>query len=311
MSGPPGPLGAEDRDAVAAQVEADGYAVVRDVVPPGLVARVRAAVEPSWDGGRTGRLTNAWVALPAVRDLAALPAVLDLLAVVLGGPAVPFQTLDFRVGTEQRAHADTIHFDTVPSGAMCGAWVALEDVGEDQGPLLVYPGSHALPVLTPAAIGRSAASFDAAAYEDHLAALLDEGGFRAVAVPAAAGDVVVWAANLAHGGAPVRRAGSTRWSQVTHYVRRGSVVVTPMRSDVEAGSYLVRDPLVDISTGRAAAPGAGRRVMHGPGGRSRLVAPSERPGVAARVGSLGRSALATARWQAHRITMSRRVPRPD
>lgn len=29
---------------------------------------------------------------------------------------------------------------------MCGVWVALEDVGPDQGPLVYYPGSHRWPI---------------------------------------------------------------------------------------------------------------------------------------------------------------------
>ncbi|NJN44140.1 MAG: phytanoyl-CoA dioxygenase family protein, partial [Anaerolineae bacterium] len=63
----------------------------------------------------------------------------------LRSPSDPFQTLDFRVGSEQRAHPDTVHFNSYPPRFLAGVWVALEDVGEDNGTLFYYPGSHKLP----------------------------------------------------------------------------------------------------------------------------------------------------------------------
>ena len=30
---------------------------------------------------------------------------------------------------------------------MCGAWVALEDISADSGPLVYFPGSHRMPYL--------------------------------------------------------------------------------------------------------------------------------------------------------------------
>lgn len=49
--------------------------------------------------------------------------------------------------------AHTIHFNSIPSSYMCGAWVALEDINMDNGPVVYYPGSHKLPEITPKDVG--------------------------------------------------------------------------------------------------------------------------------------------------------------
>jgi ectoine hydroxylase-related dioxygenase (phytanoyl-CoA dioxygenase family) len=57
--------------------------------------------------------------------------VLGLLGVLYGREPRPFQTLNFKVGTQQRPHSDQVDFNTEPPGLMCGVWVAMEDIDED------------------------------------------------------------------------------------------------------------------------------------------------------------------------------------
>lgn len=246
------------------ELHEQGWVVLRRAVGPPVIGRVRDAMQRCFRTRDEGRLTNAWTRLDAVRDLAVDPSMIAIASSALGGRAVAFQTLGFRVGTTQAPHADTIHFDTVPSGGVCAVWVALEDVGIDQGPVLVYSGSHLWPVETPTTLGLDPSAFDASAYEDAVRRRLDERGATSEAVAMEAGDVLVWAANLVHGGAP-RVHGTTRWSQVTHYVRAGELLVTPMRSRVEDGCYAVR-PVVDVADGRIVRPGPSAPVvLHTPG----------------------------------------------
>lgn len=54
----------------------------------------------------------------------------------------PCQTLTFIFGSQQDAHQDTVHLTPFPAGYMCGLWIALQDIEEGSGELLVYPGSH-------------------------------------------------------------------------------------------------------------------------------------------------------------------------
>ncbi|HAA91592.1 MAG TPA: phytanoyl-CoA dioxygenase, partial [Rhodospirillaceae bacterium] len=93
------------------------------------------------------RLGDGWKAGPMIRELAVNPLMQDKLTALFGRRAFPFQTLNFRFGSQQKPHADHIHFSSLPAHFMCGVWVALEDVDIASGPLIYYPGSHKLPLL--------------------------------------------------------------------------------------------------------------------------------------------------------------------
>ena len=111
-----------------------------------------------YEGG--GRIQDAWQFSSDVRSIATSEPILRILRFLYGREPIPFQTLNFPVPTEQRAHSDTVHFNTVPHGFMCGVWVALEDVDADNGPLFYYPGSQNLPVNHMQDLGlRSGAEF--------------------------------------------------------------------------------------------------------------------------------------------------------
>src|SRR5262245_25123930 len=129
---------------------ADGYLVLEGFFDEAQLDRVRGQVTPLYvdsvaEGPRSrGRVQDAWRECPAVRELACDERLLALLSTLYGRPAFPFQTLDFRYGTQQRGHSDRSHFDSLPGDFMCGVWVALEDIGPDSGPLFYVPGSHRL-----------------------------------------------------------------------------------------------------------------------------------------------------------------------
>jgi len=63
----------------------------------------------------------------------------------------------------------------------------------------------------------------------------------------------VWAANLFHGGSPIRDPARTRKSQVTHYYFADTVPYTPMFSQRSRGAYRVR-AVKDIRTGAFTLP---------------------------------------------------------
>lgn len=94
-----------------------------------------------------GRIQDAWHISQYVLDIATAPKVLQILEILYNQKPKPFQTLIFCKGTEQAIHSDTIHFNSKPFGLLCGVWVALEDIGLDQGPLVYYPQSHELPEM--------------------------------------------------------------------------------------------------------------------------------------------------------------------
>jgi hypothetical protein len=202
-------------------------------------------------GGRV-RLQDAWRRSPSVRALALQPRLHALLAAAYGRRSFPFQTLNFRVGSQQELHSDVIHFSSQPARFMCGVWIALEDVEPGSGPLVYHPGSHRLADFTMRHAGVDLAVPSVADYQrtwaprfaEHIAA----SGLGAKELLIPKGHAFVWAANLAHGGSPIERPASTRRSLVVHCYFEDSVYFTPMVSDMAAGRLAVRLP-PDIRTG--------------------------------------------------------------
>ncbi len=230
----------------------DGYLVLEGVLDPddadAMLAEVQALEEPFPPGSNEVRYQDAWLMSPSTRALACHSGVMSLLEILYGRPAFPFQTLTFPRGTQQREHSDTIHFSSMPARYMCGVWVALEDIEEDIGPLFYYPGSHRLPEYNYYDIWQTVEAGDYQAYEDFLIALMAAEGLERKTLCCPKGTALIWASNLVHGGSPVTRPGSSRWSQVTHYYFDGCIYYTPMHSDPVSGEYLIRRP-VDVTTG--------------------------------------------------------------
>jgi hypothetical protein len=179
------------------------------------------------------RIRNAWHGSANVKAIARAPRVMRLLEELFEREPLPWQTINFRVGTQQAVHSDAFHFNSDPPGFMCGVWVALEDIDLDNGPLVYYPGSHRMPELTPAKIGVASGAESYPAYEAHVRELTEREGLEARYGELQRGEALVWASNLLHGGAPQRDPARTRLSQVTHYFFEGCRYWTPMASDAE------------------------------------------------------------------------------
>ena len=186
------------------------------------------------------RIQDAWRISDNVRALALSAQVRDLLAGLYGREPLPFQTLNFRFGSEQAVHSDTIHFNSHPAGFMCGVWAALEDIDMENGPLVYYPGSHVLPELTMEDVGAEARYEDYPRYERFVADMIERKGLEPAYGTLRKGQALIWSANLLHGGLPQHDPSRTRHSQVTHYFFEGCRYYTPMTSS--EGRVEWRDP---------------------------------------------------------------------
>ncbi len=241
---------------VARSLHRDGFAVL-DFPDPGIVARadrivaaltpVLAPDAPPRKGvPRTGerRIQDAFSFNEDVRSIAASPAMIALLTRLYGRPAFPFQTLNFATGSQQPHHSDCVHFSSVPERFMCGVWVALEDVGPDQGPLVYYPGSHRWPVYGNDQIGirgsDPASGGSQMAFHHLWDAMIAKEGIAPVRFHPRKGQALIWAANLLHGGDRQHDPSRTRWSQVTHYYFENCAYYTPMHSDAFLGKIAFR-----------------------------------------------------------------------
>ena len=116
---------------------------------------------------------------------------------------------------------------------MCGIWVALEDIEADAGPLVYYPGSHRLPYLAARDLGLTLEQVQAESspqrfFEAGWRQEVQKHGYERRLFVARRGEVLLWHANLLHGGAPVKNKRLSRWSQVSHYFFRGCGYTTPL-----------------------------------------------------------------------------------
>ena len=134
---------------------------------------------------------------------------------------------------------------------MCGVWVALEDIGEDQGPLIYYPGSHKWPIYTNEYVGKREPNLiGQEAYYQLWYELIRVHGAKPQLFHAKKGQALIWAANLLHGGSRQKEPSLTRWSQVTHYFFEKCAYYTPMESDPFFGNIAFRR-LTDMRSGEA------------------------------------------------------------
>lgn len=257
--------------SLALSLARDGYAVIdfpdEDIAT--VADRIRANLHGQYDwaaraAGRGGdmRLQDAWKFDDDVRRVAVNSNVIDLLSKLYGRKAWPFQTLNFPVGTQQHFHTDSVHFSSMPERYMCGVWVALEDIGEDQGPLIYYPGSHRWPVYTNEHIGYrpTRVKTTQAVYEGLWTRLVEVSGIEPQRLTIKKGQALIWLANLLHGGDVHLDQSKTRWSQVTHYFFEGCTYYTPMNSDIAGGLIELRRPYNIILGERADNSSLGRAL---------------------------------------------------
>lgn len=203
-----------------------GYAVIDSNLEHNVLDSAVAELESHFHDKNTatlvpyadaGRIQDGWYISDNVMAIAKAPAVLSALKHLYGVEADPFQTLNFPTGTQQHVHSDSIHFNSEPFGMMCGVWVALEDIGPDQGPLIYYPGSHKLPEMNFEDFGLPANYDFYGQYLDGLQNLIKEHNFQPEYGLIKKGQALIWSANLLHGGSHQNNPNLSRHSQVTHY----------------------------------------------------------------------------------------------
>ena len=176
------------------------------------------------------RIQDAWRFDRRIRSAATDKRILKLLNFLYDGAvAKPFQTLNFRNGTQQPVHSDSIHFNSEPFGMMCGVWLALEDIGEDQGPLVYYPGSQKYPEMNFEELGLKAKGGDFKEYSQAIRHFIEEERLQPAYAHLKKGQALIWSANLLHGGS-MRNSDKTRLSQVTHYYFEGCKYWRPSQS---------------------------------------------------------------------------------
>jgi phytanoyl-CoA hydroxylase len=73
------------------------------------------------------------------------PRLIRFLSLIFDDTPVAMQSLYFEYPSEQETHQDFPFVQSQILSHLVGCWIACEDVGKSNGPLVYYPGSHRLP----------------------------------------------------------------------------------------------------------------------------------------------------------------------
>jgi phytanoyl-CoA hydroxylase len=228
----------------------DGYLVIESAVEPDLIERLNAEIDEVWvspppgmlmetfepegrmryvppdqtyRSGRT-KLLDLYAFSPLTRQAIASPKVVEFLAAIFEDRPKAFQGLMFHVGSQQAIHKDTayVKIDSNPMH-LAATWLALEDIEAGTGELEYFVGSHRAADFLFGGTSKWMENHTAD-HERFLHSLHEDAeahGHVRGSFLAKRGDVLIWHADLAHGGSSVTQPGRLRKSLVTHFTAEG------------------------------------------------------------------------------------------
>lgn len=164
------------------------------------------------------------------------PPVLRFLTQIYERPPVVFQTMTMRKGSQETLHIDTGPLTLTEPMTMAASWVALEDVKPRSGEFQFVPGTHRLPELLHYGTDKG----HHGDYREYNAILEEtlkrakERGLKTETFMAKKGDVLIWHADLMHGGAPIQDLTRTRESLAAHFMPLGVMPTFINFSEVNA-----------------------------------------------------------------------------
>jgi phytanoyl-CoA hydroxylase len=211
---------------VSDQLGTELAAAWREGHPDQIVFESQTGVTRPLVAGDETRLTRAvdsHVHFASAQTALAAPMITSFLAALFDADPLYFASLVFEVGSEQGLHQDTAFVVVDQPLQMVGVWFALQDVAAGSGELRYVPGSHRLPTFyfdeqdtrryyDPTVDSRSV-------HDDYYAKCAqrcDDAGMITERFLPQAGDVLIWAAELVHGGSPITDRSLTRRSMVVH-----------------------------------------------------------------------------------------------
>jgi ectoine hydroxylase-related dioxygenase (phytanoyl-CoA dioxygenase family) len=186
-----------------------------------------------------GRCLDPHLKVPEICRVMRHPEILRWIRLLMDRPPAPFQTITCHKGSQQGVHSDSIHMTTYPLGYLTAAWIAFEDIHPDSGPLVYYPGSHHLPYLFSRDLGIDENNFREHGYkaylelyEPRIQEVIREHALEPRHFMAKKGDVLIWHANLLHGGSLRGNPRLSRKALVCHYFVEGTVCYHDLSANV-------------------------------------------------------------------------------
>lgn len=211
----------------------NGYLILKNYLSSETVDNINSEIDRLLKDGTiqfryAGKLMFVIHHSEILKKIGTDPKLLEFLSVLMDGDAKLFQSINFINGSQQKTHSDSIHMTTYPLGGLLGVWIALEDVDESNGALHYIPKSHKLPYFLNSdydnegsflKIGKKSYK----AYEEFLEGKVKELGLKKEVFRAKKGDLLIWHANILHGGEPHVDKSRTRKSLVYHYFDEQSI----------------------------------------------------------------------------------------
>lgn len=242
-------MSVQSASSAKAQYDQDGYLLVRGLFTPEEVAEIKERFEQIWNEGVPGfferqgdsYFNNFDTSYPRVIhphrfDALSRRTLIDarlgkIVGELLADEPIAAQTMYYwkPPGTKGQAlHQDNLYLQGNDAEGCMAAWIAIDDCDEENGCLVVVPGSHALELQCP---GEANAE---ESFSGHHVAPPE--GQTEIAVRMKPGDCLFFGGHTIHGSGPNRSADRCRRSFICHYI--GS------RSTESAGFY---NPLIRMS----------------------------------------------------------------
>jgi hypothetical protein len=237
----------------------DGYVILPRLIEPEVLDRVWGAYERAIAAGRIkveadpagegdphpGRFLNPHKRAGAFCEILKHSGLTGAIRTLMEREPKVLQTIASHKGSEQPEHSDSIHMTTYPLGYLTAAWIAFEDIHPASGPLVYYPGSHRLPYvfskdvqISESDYAREGYAAYQARYEPYIRGLIERHGLKAHHFHAKKGDVLIWHANLIHGGSPRADLSRSRRAVVVHYFVKGAFVYHDLSAKRSRSQYM-------------------------------------------------------------------------
>lgn len=180
--------------------------------------------------------------------------IVTFLEAVFGDKVIGMQSLLFKYGSQQATHQDFAYVVSEIPSHLAAAWIALEDIHVDSGPLFYYPGSHTVGKFD---FGNGIFFNDQSKrnpndFANYLDEACQQAGLEKKTLLIKKGDVLLWHAALAHGGDEIRNPNLTRKSFVCHYSsdkayrhHRQSPTEEPIRRTINGADVFANPHMAD------------------------------------------------------------------
>ena len=191
----------------------------------------------------------------AGKKLMAHPGIVTFLEAIFNQQVVAMQSLTFLYGSQQPTHQDFPWVTAKDPSHLAAAWIALEDIKIDSGPLYYYLGSHKMPKFDfgSGILYRPWSTRTPLDYADYLDKTCAELKYPKEILLIKKGDVLMWHGALAHGGSPIQNPEQTRKSLVCHYSTYQALPFSRISPGEEPviqnynGMYIYNNPLLPES----------------------------------------------------------------